>query len=184
MTDAFVELTCRCGKVQLEVNGNPIISVECLCADCRKAGAVLQALPDAPRVLDANAATRFVLYRKDRVRCTQGQSWLREHRLSSTSKTRRVVATCCNTPVFLEFTNGHWLSLYGGLWDPATLPTLETRTMTRDRPPGVELPDDVPNPRTHAWSFVARLLRAWVAMGFRAPKVDFVTGALDAPSAR
>ena len=171
-------LACNCGQVALEVQGKPIASAECLCIDCQRAGAFLQLLPGAPRTLDENAATRFVLYRKDKVRCDKGQALLREHRLSKDSKTRRVVASCCNTPIFLELTNGHWLSIYGGLWSTATLPALETRTMTRDRPEGVELPDDVPNPDTHTISFYAKLLGAWAAMGFRAPTVDFVSGDL------
>jgi hypothetical protein len=129
---------------------------------------------------DQNGATRFVLYRKDRVQCDKGKERLREHRLSKDSKTRRVVAVCCNTPMFLEFTDGHWLSIYGGLWSSTTLPALELRTMTRSRPAGVVLPDDVPNPSTHTFSFYAKLFGAWAAMRFRAPKIGFVEGRLDA----
>jgi hypothetical protein len=140
----------------------------------------MQLLPGAPTMLDKNSATRFVLYRKDRVRCEKGQEHLREHRLKKESKTRRVVATCCNTPMFLEFTSGHWLSLYGGLW-PTGLPALELRTMARERPEGIELPNDVPNPDTHTFSFFAKLLRAWAAMRFRAPKVDYVNGDISGP---
>ncbi len=51
--------------------------------------------------------------------------------------------------------------------------------MTRSRPAGVVLPGDVPNPKTHTVSFYAKLFRAWAAMLFRAPRVDFVDGALD-----
>jgi hypothetical protein len=131
-------------------------------------------------MVDQNGATRFVLYRKDRVQCTEGREMLREHRLSKESRTRRVVAICCSTPVFLEFADGHWLSLYGGLWPAATLPALQLRTMTRDRPAGVELPGDVPNPGTHTISFYAKLFRAWAAMRFRVPRIDFVKGDLDA----
>ena len=180
MTDPTTELTCSCGRVALEVQGKPIISVECLCADCQNAGAFLQSLPGAPPVLDRNGATRFVLYRKDRVRCEKGQELLREHRLSKDSATRRVVSICCNTPVFLDFSHGHWLSLYGGLWPVANLPALEVRTMTRSRPEGVVLAEDVPNPGTHTFSFYAKLICAWAAMRFRTPKIDFVKGSLEA----
>jgi hypothetical protein len=180
MTNQATVLTCTCGRVALEVQGRPIISAECLCADCQSAGAFLQSLPGAPSTLDQKGATRFVLYRKDRVRCEKGRDLLREYRLSKDSTTRRVVAVCCNTPMFLEFTNGHWLSIYGGLWPAGSAPGLEIRTMTRSRPEGVVLPDDVPNPTTHTFSFYAKLLRAWAAMRFRAPKVDFVNGGLDA----
>lgn len=173
-------LSCTCGWTALEVQGGPIVSAECLCSDCQKGSAFLQALPGAPSTLDKNGATPFVLYRKDRVRCERGQDRLREHRLAKDSKTRRVVAICCNTPMFLEFTTGHWLSIYGGLWPSSSRPALEIRTMTREKPAGVELPDDVPNPSTHTFSFYAKLFRAWAAMRFRAPKVDFVNGHLDA----
>ncbi|MEG3768480.1 hypothetical protein [Alteromonas sp. 14N.309.X.WAT.G.H12] len=174
MTDNKMTLTCGCGQVVLKVQGGPIVSAECLCNDCQKAGVFLQSLPYAPTTLDDKAATRFVLYRKDRVWCERGQSRLREYRLSTHSKTRRVFASCCNTPIFLEFTNGHWLSIYGGLWPAGTLPKLELRTMTRDRPKGVELSDDVPNPSTHTVSFYVKLLGSWAAMRFRKPKIDFV----------
>ncbi len=180
MTNQTTALSCTCGTVALEVQGRPIISAECLCADCQNAGVFLQSLPGAPSTLNRNGATRFVLYRKDRVRFDKGQDLLREHRLSKASTTRRVVAICCNTPMFLEFTNGHWLSIFGGLWPAVSLPALEIRTMTRSRPEGVVLPDDVPNPSSHTMSFYARLFRAWVAMGFRAPTVDLANGRLDA----
>ena len=180
MTTKPIILTCTCRQVTLEVHGKPIISAECFCADCQNAGAFLQSLPGALPTLDHRGATRFVLYRKDKVLCANGRDHLREHRLSKASTTRRVVAVCCNTPVFLEFAGGHWLSIYGGLWLAASLPALEIRTMTRSRPKGVVLPDDVPNPSTHTFSFYAKLFRAWAAMGFRAPKIDFVNGGLDA----
>jgi len=180
MTSQPTRLVCTCGDVVLAVQGAPIISAECLCTDCQNAGAFLQSLPGAPLILDNKGATRLVLYRKDRVRCEQGKALLREHRLSADSKTRRVVAICCNTPMFLDFTSGHWLSIYGGLWSAASRPALEIRTMTRSRREGVVLPDDVPNPGTYTLSFYARLFRAWVAMGFRAPTVDFVNGVINA----
>lgn len=182
MTDESKVLTCNCQQAALEVKGRPIISGECLCADCQGEGVFLQSLPNAPPILDEKGATRLVLYRKDRVRCLKGGNQLREHRLSENSKTRRVIATCCNTPMFLEFTSGHWLSIYGNLWPAQDLPELEIRTMTRSRPEGVVLPDDVPNPGTQTLTFYAKLIRSWAAMGFRKPKIDFVNGRLDANS--
>ena len=91
MTHQTTMSTCTCGQVALEVQGRPIISAECLCADCQNAGAFLQSLPAAPRTLDQKGATRFVLYRKDRVRCEKRQDLLREHRLSKDSTIVRVV---------------------------------------------------------------------------------------------
>ena len=76
--------------------------------------------------------------------------------------------------MFLEFTNGHWLSLYSARVPSKDQPPLEMRTMTNDRRAGVELDDTVPSIKTHSAKFMARLLGAWVAMGFRTPKIDFV----------
>ena len=143
-------LACACGKVRLEVGGAPIVSSECCCESCREAGSRLQRLPGAPRRLGPDGNTRFVLYRKDRVRFLAGAELLRAFRLKPGSSSRRVVASCCNTPMFLEFENGHWLSVYGVLWPDGALPPLEMRTMARDLPAGVALPGDVPNARTQS----------------------------------
>jgi hypothetical protein len=119
-----------------------------------------------------------VLYRKDRIHFVQGSELLKEHRLKSQSPTRRVVATCCNTPMFMDFTKGHWLSLYSCLWKAEAMPHIEMRTMTMDALDGAKLSDDVPNPKTHTVSFFVKLLGAWVAMGFKVPRVA-VDGVLD-----
>ncbi len=165
------QIGCTCGHVPLEVEGAPIVSSACCCNSCREAGARLQTLPEAPKVLDTSGATRFVLYRKDRIRFLKGTDLLKEFRLTPEAKTRRIVATCCNTPVFLEFKGGHWLSLYGGLWPEGMLPPLEMRTMTADLPDASVLPDDVPNAKSQALPFFVKLMGAWIAMGFRSPKV-------------
>ena len=166
-----IQLQCACGQVRLETAGDPITSAECHCASCLASAIRLQALPNGPRLQEPNGGTRFVLYRKDRVRFLEGWGLLKLFRLSEDAKTRRVIATCCNTPVFLEFENGHWLSLYGCLWTPETLPRLELRTMTSDLPDPSVLPDDVPNMRRQSGWFFVKLLGAWIAMGFCAPKL-------------
>lgn len=174
----ITRLACACGEVHLEARKAPIVSTECHCNSCRAAGARLQALPEAPSVLEANGGTRFVLYRKDRVRFLGGAERLKEFLLTPGSSTRRVVATCCNTPVFLEFQNGHWLSLYGCLWPEGTLPVLELRTMTNDLADASALGNEVPNGKRQAISFFTRLLGAWIAMGFKSPKITVVNGEL------
>ncbi len=67
-----VPLACTCGQVRLEVERAPIISTECHCDSCRVAGRKLQTLPGALPTLEANRGTRFVLYRKDRIRFLNG----------------------------------------------------------------------------------------------------------------
>lgn len=173
-----LRLACTCGQAALEVSGEHIVSVECYCDSCRKAGAYLEALSGAPALLEPNGATRCVLHRKDRVRCVQGAEQLREYRLTPKAATRRVVATCCNTAMFMEFLSGHWLSLYGRRFPRESLPPVEMRTMTRDVQ-GLVLPDDVPNGKTQPFAFMVRLLGAWIRMGFRVPPISFVQGGLD-----
>lgn len=165
------QLHCRCGKARLVVEGAPIASVECCCRSCREAGERMQNLNGAAAILTPFGATSFVMYRKDRVRFVAGIDQLQAFRLSSNASTRRVLAACCNTPVFLEFKGGHWLSLYGELWLNDDRPPLQLRTMTSDLPTGVTLPDDVPNASKQTIGFFAKLLGAWFAMGFRCPQM-------------
>jgi hypothetical protein len=176
----IIRLACACGQIHLEVQSTPIISAECHCNSCRAAGARLQALPAARPFLEANGGTRFVLYRKDRVRFVEGAGRLKEFRLTSSATTRRAIATCCNTPVFLEFHGGHWLSLYSCLWPKGTLPPLDIRTMTRDLPDASSLADDVPSGARHTLWFYAKLLGAWIAMGFKSPKITIFNGEIHA----
>lgn len=166
------QLGCSCGQVRIEADQAPIISAECHCNSCRAAGAKLLALPGTRSFMEANGGTRFVLYRKDRVRFLKGAELLQEFCLAPTSKTRRVFTTCCNTPVFLEFEKGHWLSLYGCLWADGTLPPLDLRTMTSDLVDPSMLGGDIPNAKQQSVKFFAKLLRAWIAMGFRTPRID------------
>ena len=164
----MTDLSCRCGACRLSLTGPPMVSVACCCTSCRTAAPALGA-PEAVSVTDAHGATPFVLYRKDRVRIVAGREHLREMRVTPASGTRRIVAACCRTPMFLEFEKGHWLSLYATLWPEGTAPAPTVRTMTGDLPDRAHLPDDIPNPATHGWRFYATLLRAWAGMGFRAP---------------
>ncbi|WP_417310034.1 GFA family protein [Devosia sp.] len=164
-------VSCACGRVELELTGKAMVNAECCCTSCREGSTRIEALPGAPQVRTPLGTTRYVLYRKDRVRFSKGAELLREFYLTPQSKTRRVVAGCCNSPVFLEFKGGHWLSLYGSLWSENTLPPLEMRTMASDWPELPPLPTDVPNHKTQSGSFFFKLLTAWIAMGFRVPKI-------------
>jgi hypothetical protein len=171
--------SCACGRVAFEADGAPIVSAVCYCESCQKAGQRLEALPGAARMLEEDGGTSFVLLRKDRVRCMRGQEALREHRLKPDSATRRVVAACCNSAMFLEFQNGHWLSVYARRIPAEDRPPLDMRVMTADRRAGVPFADGLPSYRKHSGRFMWRLLSAWAAMGFRAPKVDYVKGGID-----
>jgi hypothetical protein len=74
--------------------------------------------------------------------------------------------------MFLEFENGHWLSVYAARLSEAERPPVEMRTMLRDAPAGTQHADGIPGSSTQSASFMARLLWAWIAMGFRSPKIE------------
>jgi hypothetical protein len=164
---------CRCGQVALSVQGPPIVRAACYCTSCQEAGRRLGRLPGASPVLGADGGTDYLLFRKDRVRCTQGGERLEELRLKPGSPTRRLVAACCNTAMFADFTKGHWLSLYRGRI-AGPVPPLQMRVMTAEKREDVALPNDAPAYPGHAGALIWRLVRAWAAMGFRMPAVDGV----------
>lgn len=170
---------CACGKCELSLVGAPIVTAACYCASCQAAGKAFEALPGGHPVLDSQGGTAVVLQRKDRVSCTRGAEHLKEFRLTPDAPTRRVVATCCSSPMFLEFSGGHWLSVYRDRLAPEDRPAVELRTMTAYRPAGVEFNDAVPSYRKFSARFMWRLLLAWAAMGFRSPRLDYVDGTLN-----
>ncbi|WP_034161501.1 GFA family protein [Sphingomonas sp. ERG5] len=168
MSTSFPNLTaqCACGTVAFETKRAPIITAACYCHSCQEAGRQIEQLSGAPPVLDADGGTQFILYRKDRVTCIKGAEHLADRRLTPQSPTRRVLATCCNSAMFLEFSKGHWLSMYRARF-AGDAPPLEMRVMTRDRRDGVVLPDDVPNLAGHSGKFMGKLFFAWIAMLLR-----------------
>lgn len=75
--------------------------------------------------------------------------------------------------MFLDFTKGHWLTIYRDRL-PSDMPPATMRIMTAERPRGVILPDDIPNYPAFSVKFILKLLFAWMAMGFRRPAVEGV----------
>jgi hypothetical protein len=173
MANERISAPCRCGKVELQIVGSPIFRGICYCASCQEAGRRYQAAPGAAAGLAEDGGTDYVLYRKDRVSCVRGGDLLEERRLKPDSPTKRMYARCCNTAMFLDFTKGHWLSVYRDRL-PGNIPPASMRMMTAARPEGVNLPDDMANYPGHSGKFVLKLLFAWMAMGFRRPTVDGV----------
>ena len=156
---------CLCGKVEIEAYGEPIMSTVCYCESCQEGSRRMEALPNGRAASGPDGGTAYVIYRKDRLEATSGSESLLDLRLTDGSPTRRVVAECCGSPMFLDFEKGHWLSVYrSALGEEA--PAAQMRTQTRTKPDGVELPDDVPSYPGYPMRFVAKLLRARVAMLF------------------
>jgi hypothetical protein len=154
---------CSCGSVEFEAIGAPITSAVCYCESCQEGSRQIEALPSGRSVCDSDGGTAYVLFRKDRVEYSKGSSLLRGYKLRDESSTNRVIATCCNSPMFLEFAKGHWLSVYRTALQ-GDLPPLEMRVHTKSKLAGRDLPNDVPSYPSYSLKFMAKLFTAWIAM--------------------
>jgi hypothetical protein len=163
-TSPHMTATCSCGGVELRAFGRPIANSVCYCNDCRKGAGQIEALPKAGAVADPDGGTAYILYRKDRIECSKGAQLLKSYKLKETSVTNRVVATCCNSAMFVNFDRGpHWVSAYRARFH-GELPPLQWRMCTKSRLEGVVLPDDVPSHRGYPPGLVVKLLASRVAM--------------------
>src|ERR1700756_4539764 len=93
--------SCSCGSVELKAFGMPIASNVCYCADCQKGSQQIEALPNAGPVRDPDGGTAYILYRKDRIECSKGSALLKSYKIKASSVANRVVATCCNSAMFM-----------------------------------------------------------------------------------
>jgi len=123
-------IRCSCGQVEIEAKGRPILTSVCYCDDCQRASRELEMLPAAPRLLGQDGGTPYVLFRKDRLAFTKGKDLLRDHRIDGEAFTKRVVASCCNSAMYLEYEKGHWFSLYRDRL-VGVAPPLQMRVQTR-----------------------------------------------------
>lgn len=154
---------CRCGSVEIETVGDPIVSTVCYCGSCQEGSRQIGALPNGRPVCDPDGGTAFVLYRKDRVQYPKGSNLLRGYKLRDGSSTSRVVAACCTSAMYLDFEKGHWLSVYRAAL-PEDSPPPEMRVHTKSRPAGGDLQGGVPSYSGYPLGFIARLLAARIAM--------------------
>ena len=159
--------SCACGSVKLVTIGAPIVSAVCYCGDCQQGSRQIEALPNAGPVRDPDGGTAYILYRRDRIECSKGASLLKSYKIRTSSVTNRVVATCCNSAMFMSFDKGpYWVSAYRARFQ-GDLPPLQMRICTRYNPPDLVLSNDVPSYPGYPLRFMARLLASGVAMLLR-----------------
>ena len=163
---------CACGQVRCEGIGAPILTAVCYCNNCQAGGRLIEGLPGAPPVRDPDGGTPYLTYRDDRFTCTQGAELLIGHRLRDGAPTQRLIASCCNTGMFLKFAPGHWTSAYRLRFDEP-LPSIEMRTNVAKRRSTLPLPGDAPSFQSFPLRLFGRLLVARLAMllGARRPDV-------------
>lgn len=155
---------CTCGSVEIEASGAPIVSAICYCDDCQEGARRIEALPGAARILDAAGGSAYVVYRRDRVMCTKGAALLEPHKIRATSATNRVVATCCNSAMLLNFDDRkHWVDIYRNRIR-GQAPPAQMHMCTRFAQPEHHIPSDVPRYKGYPFKLVAKLIKARLAM--------------------
>jgi hypothetical protein len=159
--------SCACGSVKFDAAGKPILSAVCYCDDCQEGGRQIDALPNAARVQEPDGGTSYLLFRKDRFTCVKGGDLLKDLRIREKSNTRRVLASCCNSGMFLDFEKGHWISAYRGRF-AGDVPAAQMRIQTRYRSNDTELPDDLPVYAAFPFKFILKMVGARIAMSLRA----------------
>jgi len=163
---ASLNAFCICGRVVLELRGAPITSLVCYCNDCQAGARQIEALPGAPLVQTPDSGTAYVVYRKDRVQNIKGANLLKALKLRPASPTNRVIASCCNAAMFLNFDDGkHWVDIYRARV-AASAPPLEMRVCTKFAPIGASVPADVPGYARYPLPLLAKLIGAKLAMLF------------------
>jgi hypothetical protein len=155
---------CTCGDVELEMSGAPILSAVCYCDDCQEGARQIGALPNAAAVQDADAGTAYVLYRKDRVTVSRGAALLKPYKIRDKSATNRVVATCCNSAMMVNFDDGKWwVDVYRARIQ-GDAPPVQAHVCTKFRPGPSGRASDVPSYPGYPFKLIVRLLGSKVAM--------------------
>lgn len=162
---------CRCGETAIDLTGAPLESAICYCESCRTAARGFEQAPGAPQTVRADGGVEYCMYRKDRMAIVKGAQHLREHRLKPASPTRRVVAGCCDSPMFADYTPGHWVSVYRARLPDAPVPRVSLSIS--DRLEGVEPQTGIPAYNSLAPRLMIKLLGSWAAMRFRRPKITW-----------
>jgi hypothetical protein len=139
------------------------VAVVCYCDDCQEGSRLVEALPNAPSIRDTDGGTPYLLYRKDRFKCSRGAELLQRLRIREKSPTKRIIASCCNSAIYLDFEKGHWLSIYRARFAGA-VPPVEMLIQTRFKPKNAGNSNDVPAYTGLPIRFISKLLLARLAM--------------------
>ena len=155
-------LQCACGAVECVGRGAPIGTAVCYCDDCQAAARQIEALAGAPAVSDPDGGTALTLFRTDRFAVTRGADRLRGQKLKPESATSRMIATCCNSAMFLRFDSGpHWVSVLCNRFSGSP-PPIEFRHMAKYRTSPLPFPDTAPVSQGWAPRFIGRTIKDWI----------------------
>ena len=160
-----VTVQCSCGSVALRLRGEPIVTVACYCDTCQEGSRLIEGLPNAPAVLDADGGTAYASYRKDRLSYVKGRDLLKDYRLERSIKTNRVVARCCNSAMFMRFGDArHWVPIYRARF--ANPPAVQMRICTMFAANADDIQNDVPSHPAYPGALMFKLFMSRFAMLF------------------
>jgi hypothetical protein len=94
---------CACGRVAFAGRGKPMVALACYCDDCQAAARYVESLPAGRSGMGSDGGTLSVLYPKQQVRCVRGAELLREHKLTPSSQTTRLISGCCACSLSARF---------------------------------------------------------------------------------
>jgi len=155
-------VSCKCGQVKLDVTGKPFMVAACYCDDCQAGWRRIEALVNAAPVLDDRGGIENLYFRNDRVRVVQGEEFLQPFKLRPESPMRRVVANCCNTPMYSSREDFRFMNIIRARFGPDA-PPLEGRYFTRYSPEQPFVSHDVPSYPGVPLSVKLKMLRAHLA---------------------
>jgi hypothetical protein len=156
--------SCACGRVQCQAIGAPIVSLVCYCDDCQEGARNIEALPNAASFRDVDGGTPLLTYRDDRFRCSSGQELLVGYKIKESAPTKRMVASCCNSAMFLKYAPGFWVSAYRARFGGDDLPPIEMRDQIEHRRANTALPSDATRYRGFPIRLYAKVISARVSM--------------------
>ncbi len=155
-------VSCACGAVSITLETPPIAALSCCCDDCQAAAAALEALPGAAGFREACGGTPAVLFPKSALKVTRGRGNLTAHRLRDSARTKRMVASCCNSFLYVAFERGpFWVVVVSARMADPPLPRWRIQTRFLADPP----PDDLPNHPKYPQGLIWRIALAGVLAG-------------------
>ena len=115
-------------------------------------------------MLDPDGGTTLTLFRSNRFVVAKGSERLVPHKLTPGSITSRMVASCCNSAMFLSFDKGpHWVSVLRNRFI-SEQPPIQFRHMTKYRSSPLPYPDAIKTYPKFPIRFLGRVLRDRLAM--------------------
>lgn len=164
MADAALALQCECGRVECQSKRPPMLTATCYCDDCQAAAKEIKADGTGPQVADPDGGTALSLLRIDGFRTVKGAELLVPHQLRKSSPTSRVVASCCNSAMYISFTDRRfWVSAMTNRI-VGKKPTIQSRLAVKFRNSALPWPDDAPRYATWPKRYLFLLLVQWIAM--------------------